>query len=496
MFKANKSNLQEIFIFSGILFLLLAIVNNSIFNVFAFSDEYGFIWQGAHGKYHDIWVNGFIKQGRGLIAFTNDILYPQFINKIPDLTILRVISLITYSGFGASLYFFLRNRIQLSTIVSSLLTLACLVVPGITVHLGWGTVYIYAFSDLFALWAGILTLDALVFKPEKKILLFCLAIVLSIACLHIYQSSFTLVLLPWFLMIMFTANNNWHVTIGMCLTQLCSLIIYYATWKGSIYFLGLSEANRSSLDLMALPKKILAFYPIIMQDIYPTSFLIIGSKLALYLGALVFLTAFYFLIKKISQRENKWLDIVCLIALFPASFWVNLVLEEYFLCSRTMHTTAMMTIVLQCALLFHFFNPAKWKHLLLLVPFLAAAYYNQNKAFGGLQISEYNLFNQYYSNHFNENPTLPQKLDLLLPPRNKMRELDCIRHPYSDEFGLLSSSVEWAAPNMYRMFALENLGNESVQYIQKMKIKTHLKSTDAPDQIDLNAIVENSFRCP
>lgn len=495
IFRLAENKPAFIFIF---LTLTLCLVNYSIFHEYAFSDEYGFIWQGAHGKHHNIWINGFIMQGRYLIALTNDILYPEFINNVPDLKHLRILSIITYSFYGTILYWFITQRLKLSSFTSISIVLLCLSIPGITIHIGWGTVYSYSFADTFALISGILMLDVYLFNRRYKAIKIIISIILLIATLNIYQSSFTMVLLPWFITFIFTNKNTLKLCLGIICSLFVSIIIYILIWQYSLSYFDLKPAERSGIDLTALPQKLVSFYPFIMKDIYPTVFLLLRSKFVLAISFIFFITAFILKCKDILKSKNKWLNLFFIIAIFPGSFLINLVLKDSFLCSRTMHVCAMMTIILQSSLFFRFVKKKNTYFIsLLILPVLYTAAYNQNEAFAGLQTNEYKLMQNFYGSYFKHNKAIPDQLNLIIPQRNKMKNLGCIKHPYSDEFGLLSSSVEWAAPNIYRMAALNFLGPDEKLKIQRLKIKAYrsTKILSDPNVINIDSLVTSEFIC-
>lgn len=461
-------------------------VNHSIFLDYGFSDAYEFVWSGANkANFTDV----FYQNGRFVTGWINVFLYKEVIQNISDLKFLRGVSLLLCVFLNYHLFWFMIKRLNWKTFNALLVTISFLFMPSYTVYMGWSATWLVPLAIELSFFSGILLFDVLIKNKDAKFRI-PISFVLLIISLAIYQPTLTAVLIPF--VFYYTTNRILTVKPIIVLTLLVgtAVMCYFLLFKYMLFIYQLEPLDRTTMDFISLPSKMIEFFSKELDPAYRSSWLLLLPRTGYRFGLIVFICFFIILISKVVKGKLSWLNLMFLVMVLPFSFFVNLLSSEGWTSSRTIAVPGIIVLFYQMYFVITLVDNKKYERYILggLVVFLGiGAFYNQNYALAGLQAKEYQIVTNKIKKIISENKG--ETIIIQYPEYYFAKDLGLVKNTYSDEFGVFSMGVEWAIVPFFNQIVKEELG----QTIYVKGINSDIPSNTFPLKIYPSSEIDSVF---
>lgn len=447
MKKDYKRTKLKLLFFVFVLALFLGL-NYSILKDYGFLDANELIYTARRDtNFQDL----FIVNGRPLFGLWCKTLYAHICTTIADLKWSRLFALVCCVLFSTQIFNFLLN-LGLKFYESLIFALLVLALPTMTVYYSWSSTSQIPMLLVTNFFAGQLLLKVF---TAKKIMYFKfgLAFLIVFASMFFYQSAVMVFLLPILFYTIVKSLKDFKIWLNVLAFTLTIFLCYYISFKLIIEISGLEAANRTSLNLLNTPKRILKFYYFEFRTLLKNSGFLVASRLFLLLGFLSFIG---FLLLQLKQK-TPLLILLGSVLILPFSYAPNILSGQSYFSLRTIAPAAIIVLFYQ----FWFFKFLvrryhKLKLLFLLVPLflLALSAYNQNYYVAGLQAKEYKAVKEIFDNfEISKN----EKLTIVRPKYGFLQKNGYYKNGFADEFGNLSSVKDWSPSHLFSQLKWEQL---------------------------------------
>lgn len=443
----------SIFALIGCLFL-----NIGIFKEYAFLDAHELIWTAdIDPNFKDVFIQG----GRFLFGIICEFVYGPLCEPISDLKWVRLLSLLGCILFSVQVFSFLL-KLKLKIYESAFFSFLILTIPSFTVYFGWSATFEIPIVLNLSFLAGLMLIKALD-KGKNRILNYLIAHMLVIASLCIYQSAATAFLIPFVFSFVLLKNFSIKKAINLLLFLGISFIIYFIVFKLSLFFYELDSTNRTKIDLIKLPLKIVVFYLKEVRMLLPGSGFLISPIVFLVIGTFSFLGFFYSYYLKTERTYQFFFFISFLFLVLPLSYLPNLLSVDNYVCSRTIAPAAIIILFYQ----FYFFRQLsirikRIKQLSLMITLLVIIFssVNLNHYIARVHSKEYRALKTV----FNNVPLNNTKKIIFIKPRNEfLQEFKFYKQESADEFGHISSSRVWVPEPLFNQLLKERLDSLGIE---------------------------------
>lgn len=464
----------------GCLFL-----NIGVFKDYAFLDAHEFIWTAGEDPN---FKNLFIQGGRFLYGLTSEFVYGPFCNTISDLKWVRLFSLLGCVVFSVQIFFFLL-KLKMKIYESALFSFLILTIPSFSVFYSWSATYEIPVVLNLSFLAGIILLKNLDQK-KIKILNYLVALLFVIVSLCLYQSAATAFLIP--IVFSFVLNKDFSIrkVVHFLIFLGLSFSIYFVIFKLSLFWYELEPINRTKIDLIRLPFKVIIFYLKEMRMLLYGSGLLIWPILFLVIGSFSFLGFFYSYYQRKSKTPQFFLFISFLLLVLPLSYLPNLLSEDNYVCSRTIAPAAILVLFYQFVFLRQLsikYKLLKYTSLLIGLILIIFSSINLNFYITKIHNKEYTAL----KTAFNKVPINNTKRIILVRPKNDfLQSFKYYEREYADEFGHISSSRVWVPEPLFNQILKERL--DSLGLDKNIIFNTKIEVYDFDDKFnDENSIIIN-----
>ncbi|SHH25386.1 hypothetical protein [Winogradskyella jejuensis] len=444
----KTKRLKASLLFFCFAFIVCLGLNYQIFYDYAFLDTNELIYTASRNNdFHNI----FIENGRPLLGWWSEYLYGHVFTKISDLKWARFFTLLICVLFSTQVFRFLLN-IGLKIYESAIFSILILALPSFTVYYGWSATAQIPLLLIVNFYAGELLLRAL---TKRKVISLdtIIAALIVLVSLFMYQSVVMMFIVPFLITTIKTNNYNvkrwWYIII---FTLFC-FIVYYMSFKIIAELNNLETANRTALNILDIPKKVIKFYLFELSILLKNSGFLIISIISLLLGLIGSIGFVY----RQSIDSKSLLFTISFILALPFSYAPNILSGQDYFSLRTIATTAVIVLFYQFWFLRYLsIKYLKLKKVLLLLPivFLFFSMYNQSNYVAGLQHKEYNVVKNVFHNVDIKNKS---EIVIIIPEYGFLQKHGYLKNGFSDEFGNLSSVKEWSSPHLFAQIKWEQL---------------------------------------
>ena len=362
---------------------------------------------------------------------------------IENLKFFRLLAIILCVLFSTQIFHFFTKK-GLKNMESVLFALLVLALPSFSIYYAWTTTLHVAFVLIFCFYSGQLLLDEFLNGKiiSKRIVLAFLLVFLSI---NIYQSIVTALILPFVFHIIITKDFKLKIAIKFLVFTGLIYVIYFIIFKLSLIGLDINIPNRTSPDLIDIPKKIIKFYLIELRTLVANSGFVILPIISFVIGTICFLG---FFIKKLITKESL-IYIVFLGFVLAYGYSPNILSGQDYFSIRTIATSAVIVLFFQ----FWFLRDLSIKYkplkpLILILPILLLGFssHNQNHYLAGLQHKEYLILKKEFLSVDIEKY---KKIQVIIPKHDFLQTQNYYKQGATDEFGRLSSARDWAVKHLF-----------------------------------------------
>ncbi len=464
----------------GCLFL-----NIGIFNDYAFLDANEYIWTA----YRDTnFQNEFIQGGRPLLGIICEFLYGAICNTIASLKWVRLFSVIGSVLFSVQIFSFLL-KLNMKIYESALFSFLVLTIPSFSVYYSWSATSEIPIILNLNFFAGVILMQALE-KNKNIVLNFFVSLAIVIVSLCIYQSAVTAFLIPFVFSFVLVKNFSVKKIISILIFIGISFSIYFIIFKLSLEFYGLKPSNRTNVNLIKLPIRVILFYFREVRMLLKASGILIWPIAFIFVGAFSFLGFFYSLYQKRKETTQFFFFISWLILVLPLTYLPNLISSDNYVCSRTIAPAAILILFYQ----FNFLRNLSTKNektkklsLVLAVLLITFSSINLNYYMTRIHSKEHRALKMT----FNKIPVDNTKRIIFIKPKNEfLQEFSFYKQESADEFGHISSSRVWVPKPLFNQLLkerLDSLGLKSLM-LPNNKIEVYDLETKYSDD---NSIVIN-----
>ncbi|MEN3323031.1 glucosyltransferase domain-containing protein [Mariniflexile soesokkakense] len=463
------------------------LLNLGIFKEYAFLDANEYIWTAYKNPKFQ---NEFIQGGRFLFGIISEFVYGSLCNTIADLKWVRLFALLSCVFFSIQVFTYLL-KLTKKVNESALFSFLILTLPSFSTYYSWSCTLEIPVLLCLNFFAGTLLIKAF-YSKKHRILYYFVSLLIVVISLCIYQSAITAFLIP----IVFSSLINRDFSIKKLISILIfiaiSFSIYFIVFKTSLFLYGLEPTNRTKLDLLKLPLKVILFYLRELRLVFKGSGFLVAPIFFLIIGASSFLGFLYLLYQKRSKIPQFYFKVSCLILVLPLSYLPNLLSSQTFVCSRTIAPTAVIVLFYQ----FCFFYSLslcksifKKLSLTLVLILIICSSINLNYYITRVQNKEHLAIKKAYTNIPLNNT---KKIIIIKPKPNFLQDYGFYKQESADEFGHLSSVKPWAPEPLFRQILkerLDSLGLEKEQFeINKIEVYELGEKYNTDNSIVINLI--------
>lgn len=476
---------RPILIFSITSLIGCFFLNIGILKDYAFLDANEYIWTA----YRNLnFQNEFIQGGRPLLGIICEYVYGTLCINISDLKWIRLLSLTGGVLFSIQIFSFLL-KLKMKIFESALFSFLILTIPSFSVYFGWSATFEIPFLLNINFFAGLVLLKSFNRKKNRNIN-YLIAILLVVISLCIYQSAVTIFLLPLIFSFILTKNFSIKNVISILIFTCITFSIYFIVFKLSLHWHGLAPTNRTNIDLLKLPLRVMRFYLKEMRMLVKGSGFLILPVIFSIIGTLSFLGFLNSLYKKRKETPQFLLFFFWIILVLPLTYLPNLISADKFICSRTIAPAAILILFYQ----FNFFRQLSEKSktmrglsLILALSVIILGSINLNIYITQIRHKEYNAL----KTTFNKVPLDNTKEIFFIKPKNEfLQDFNFYKYESADEFGYISSSRLWVPEPLFNQILMERL--DSLGLEKRAFPANKIKIYESGDQFnDDNAIVIN-----
>lgn len=506
---------KTFFLFSLIAFGLLSM---GIFSNYALTDIYEFVWSGRTSEH---FKHVFIQGGRPLYGELNQIIFGKLITTISDLKWIRLFSLFFCVLLSTQVFSFL-VKLKMNTYQAAIYSFLVLMLPSFSVYISWTATYQIPLALNLSFFAGTILIHNIK-KNNKGILQYLFVVPLIICSLTLYQSAATAFIIPF--VFYFILNSNELIIkslIRLIVVFILSFGTYFLLFKLSLKLYNFPPLERSSLDIINLPYKVIKFY---LKDLRPfvhgsailfqsTILLILfGGTMVGFLLLFVKQKATYFssladqknnsnpnqtksnILSAIKNKQFIFL-ILFIFGALPLSFLPNLISSENYLCSRTFAPAGMIILFFQFNFFIYLLKKNKYiKYVSLSTPvlFIILGSYNTHVGITQIQSREYTVCKQTFEQNIPLSNT--KHVVFIRPAIGFLQKSKLMNRRFADEFGQLSTSRDWVPVPLFKQ-----LFKEKYDTAPSFEISTELyrpdidlKNSTDTIYINLRSLLQEEF---
>ncbi len=478
-------NTQPIFVYGIVSLIGCILLNIGIFSDYAFLDANEYIWTASRNSN---FLDEFIAGGRPLLGLICKFIYGSLCTTIASLKWVRLVSLLGCVLFSIQIFSFLL-RLKMKIYESALFSFLILTIPSFSVYYGWSATSEIPILLNINFLVGLLLMK--VFDKKKNWLInYAFSLLLVIGSLCIYQAAVMAFLIPFVFSSILIRNFSIKKIISLLIFIGISFSIYLIIFKLSIYWCGIEPSNRTNLDLIKLPLKVIIFYLREMRVLLHSSGFLIWPFLFLVIGAYCFLGFLYSFYQKRTEIPQFFFFISWLILVLPLSYLPNLLSAQKFVCSRTIAPTAIIILFYQ----FYFLRQQSIKNkalknssLGLALVLITLGSINLNFYITKIHNKEYNAI----KTAFNKVPINNTKKIIIIKPKHLfLQEYKFYKRESADEFSEISSTRTWVPIPLFNQLLKERYDSLGIEknVFSKNKIEVY-ELEDAYD--DNNSIIIN-----
>lgn len=320
-------------IFGGVSALVLLIL---VLHPYFSLDEPNVLWSLRNDQGWTGYFRRVVAEGRPLLAYIQFNAL-EWANTFENFKYFRILTLILLFLFCWLFYRFLRKK-NVEHASAFLISVLIFCLPGFTVYIGW-TLIPHCISILMSFYAGILTarvfevyLGSSQLSRSKENIFICVAILLQIVSLFIYQISALVFVVPAFITLILKPgsplkNRLQFFTVTSVIFIIC-LIIYYKLYASSLknYHIEISERGKiSNIDLLAKLK----WFSGVLKDAGKLHLLLVRNEALSYICSLWII---FILVRDLVKKRVA--DIVFLFVFSLLLFLPHLIIAESWAPSR------------------------------------------------------------------------------------------------------------------------------------------------------------------
>jgi len=430
---------RSVFTSITVIVALLLFLFKGIFDTYAYTDGYEFLWNSADPGY----IKSFIQQGRVVSGWIITMLYPH-IDHIADLSKVRMINLICLFLSCGLIYRMLKqNNINEFHSLAIITVFICSPFSSIVVH--WEATSSAIWGYPIALLSGHLVFSAYLnkekFSKKRFDLILYTGIVLAIVSLFIYQPSYTAFIFPAFLH--FITGEKRDVIWRFLLLHVFIYGIYFLLFKLQLNQLGIPADKRAGIAIG--PVKIYLFIKgVFLRSLhYNIIFASIAVRIFIAIVSLGLFSYFIYIKTKNETRKDRLHFVLIVLMFYLLAYFPNFISADNFIAYRTLGTVMLLSIVLLINSIA--FLPVKLTYRMLgiaaiVVICISSAYYN-NKTFTDVQSTEYKKVKAVVAEKLKQG--YPQKIMVIRAEEFFLVEQGLVKDVVTDEFGKLSNTVVW-----------------------------------------------------
>ncbi len=427
-----------------IIFISLLFLFQGIFKTYAFTDGYEFIWNSAQNDFLTI----FIQQGRALSGWIIAQIFPS-ITHISDYSYMRAFNLCCLFLAVLLMYrILIRNRIN--KYHSLIIVLVFIASPYSSIIVHWEATSSCIWGLPIALMSGELIFTALLNKEliSKKQFYCCLflGIVFGVINLFIYQPAFTAAIFPAFVHFLTAQKRKfiWQF-IGIYFSV---FVLYFVVFQLQLSILGIPPNERAGINVDS--NKVIWF----VKGAFIRSFqysLIIGSSAIINVVrfASVGLIVFYMYKKNKEQSiANPYAYIAILFMFYILAYLPSFIAIDTWISFRTMSAITMLssTMLIFALLQLPFKKIINDSIIGIVAIVFVSLAFNNNTTFTGIAVKEYEAVKEVIAENLKQN--YPDTIAVIMPEENFLVTQKLIKNVVTDEFGKLSTSVDWGVQTM------------------------------------------------
>ncbi len=453
------SIINQSWIFAFFSLILTLMLYNSIFSNYIFLDATEYIWTA---KKATNFQDEFIQGGRPLLGIYCKFIYGSFSNTISDLKWIRLFSLICGVLFSTQVFYFLRKH-KMYLYESILFAFLILTLPSFSVYFSWSATSEIPFLLNINFFAGVLLLKNIK-TGKNRLLYYVIPIIITLVSLNMYQSTITSFLIPIVMYFIITNSFTYKKIVIILSFMIISLALYYLVFKYSLHVNEIKPSDRTQLNLLELPKKLVIFYLREIRVLVQGSGLLITPILFFILGATGFLGFLYKLYRRNRNNRKSYFFIFCIISVLPLSYLPNLLSAQNYFCGRAIAPTAVLILFYQ----FLFFRDIsiykksiRRLSLIITISLIIFSSINLSYYITRIQIKEYNALKTAFLKVQNKT----ENIILVQPDHDFLQKHNFYKNKFADEFGNITSSRSWAPSNLFKQVWKEYNKDFEIKYI-------------------------------
>jgi len=459
---------------------------------------------------HQLWYNNdggnfrmFTTQGRLL----SGILFDKLFASISEINQIKYLRIFSFCGWVAVtlLWQILFSRwsrlLQIDKkyeIITTIFITCCIPVA---VYVGWASCVEMFFGVAAGLLSGHLFFMAVLKKVSyiKFFLLVLTSTFLGLASLFIYQNTFGIFLLPFFIYYLQQKIIKPKGTIlKAAFFYLLVYVIYYFVFKYSMKLEGIQESNRVGISYDLLGK--LSF---LFSDPLPSAFSVnlLYTARSIFSQVLAPLMMATWMISVFIRFKNRkfyfnLLYIIAVLFFLVLMYIPSMIAIENFASYRTLFAFHLAVFYLLVDQAFFFLKKPRIKKIFpyaICLFLIVTGFYNYNFQFVNPVKTEHKAFMADMKSNMNA------EIDTVYFIRADRFLFDNLFHtrPYKDEFGLPSTNKDWVPEPLIKQYLFELTGNrkrsEKIKVIQFDNtidfINARIELSKADLLIDMNGIV-------
>ncbi|HEY9364960.1 MAG TPA: hypothetical protein VIQ00_16975 [Chitinophagaceae bacterium] len=454
------------------LFIIFVILYFPIWNTnYLYTDEAVQLW--FYGKQPGYQM--FFQQGR----YITEKLMQWLFGSAQSIDDVRYIRLFSFVGWMITIpiwYYILKNifvKEGLPVLLAFFSVLFLICCPPFTISVVWASCVELFLANTSGLVSGYFAYRAIKFfndgRRKGSVVYLCVSILFGVISLFTYQNGFGCFFLP-FIIHLFSAKRNMRYLMMGVGTYILILIIYFLSFKYSLWIAGIASSDRTSLHIAPWEKlKFFIIRP--MSSGFHLTYLFNEKNIFGYVIYVLLASGWavlYWLRNKNKSIKDKLAIYVTLFLLFAFIYLPSLLVKENYASNRTLLALDMAIFILIAESVFFYFKNEKFKNIILpalAILFICNAWHNTRYLFIKPVQHEYVQLRSFLEKTYN--PAI-QSFYFIRP------EEDFFVHQYGitrswDEFGVPSSFFNWVPEFFTRQVIFEITGSRSAA--EKIVIK-------------------------
>ncbi|MFD1063817.1 hypothetical protein ACFQ1Q_11230 [Winogradskyella litorisediminis] len=389
--------------------------------------------------------------------------------------------------------YLLQLKIKIWT--AALFSILILALPAFSVYFSWSATAEIPLLLILNFFAGYKLLKAIKVK-RKQILNYCLVLCIVLICLFFYQPAAMAFLLPPIILMIFKNEFELNHWVKILFFTMVCFAVYFISFKTMLQAFEIEPSERTTLNLLSLPKKIAKFFFFEIRILLQNSGFLVGSIISFIIGTICF---FGFLYVKYFKEKVSLFYIFAAILILPLSYAPNILSSQDYFSMRTIAPTAIIILFYQLYFVQYFIKKESKTKFVIIIPILllVLSAYNLNSYICNIQAIEYKTLKMNFEK-FDIKPN--ENFSMIRPERNFLEKNEIINRRFSTEFGCLSSVNDWSAPYLFCQLKWENSRNldKSEEFFSPKNISIYSESEAykiKPQEkiINLVALFKTSF---